>query len=178
MIAVISGTNRPDSSSLKIAGLVSEMLRSAGEQTKLLDLARLPEGIFRGSSYGEKPVEFEPFQEAILTAHGILTVVAEYNGSFPGALKYFIDMLQFPESLYEKPAAFVGISAGPWGAIRAVEQLEMVYQYRHAHLFGRRVFIPNLGKVLDEKGALTDPALEQRLREMTTGFAGFCGKLC
>jgi len=74
-------------------------------------------------------------------ADGIVTVVPEYNGSFPGVLKYFIDMLRFPESLYGIPAAFVGIAAGEWGALRAVEQMEMVFQYRHAHLFGRRVFI-------------------------------------
>ena len=178
MITVISGTNRPQSNSLKIAGLVTEMLHSAGEETTLLDVAKLPEGIFEGTSYGEKPQGFAPFQDAILATDGILTVVAEYNGSFPGALKYFIDMLRFPESLYEKPAAFVGVSAGPTGAVRAVEQLEMVFQYRHAHLFGRRVFIPGIGKVLDERGALTDPALELRLREMTAGFAVFCRKLC
>ncbi|RLE20696.1 MAG: NADPH-dependent oxidoreductase, partial [Acidobacteria bacterium] len=30
-------------------------------------------------------------QEAILETDGILTIVPEYNGSYPGALKYFID---------------------------------------------------------------------------------------
>ena len=38
--------------------------------------------------------------------------------------------------------------------------------------------MPSIGKVLDERGALTDPALEQRLREMTAGFAVYCRKLC
>ena len=112
-------------------------------EVAFLDLAELPPDLMAGTSYAAKPDGFEVFQEVVLAARGILTVVPEYNGSFPGILKYFIDMLRFPESLHEKPAGFVGISSGRWGAVRAVEQLEMVFQYRHAHLYGRRVFIPD-----------------------------------
>jgi NAD(P)H-dependent FMN reductase len=178
MITVISGTNRPESNTRKVAGLVLEALAENGGPAQLVDLAELPDDLFASSSYAVKPDGFAPHQEAILSTDGILTVVPEYNGSFPGVLKYFIDMLRFPESLYEKPAAFIGISAGPWGAVRAVEHLEMVFQYRHAHLFGRRCFIPGIGQALGETGRLTDPKLEERLVTMVTGFAGFCRSLC
>ena len=123
-------------------GSPSKVCDEAGEEVELLDLTELPVELFDGASYGEKPAAFAPFQDAILATDGILTVIPEYNGACPGVMKYFIDMLRFPDSLYEKPVGFIGLSAGPWGAVRAVEQLEMVFQYRHAHLFGRRVFIP------------------------------------
>ena len=177
MITVISGTNRPGSNTRKMAAVVQEMLASAGHQTVLIDLAELPAEIIAGSSYAAKPESFTVFQDAVLDTNGVLTVVPEYNGSFPGILKYFIDMLQFPESLYEKPAAFVGISAGRWGGLRAVEQLELIFQYRHAHLFGRRCFIPHVGKMLDDSGQLTDPAVADRLRKTATDFANFCQAL-
>ncbi len=105
-------------------------------------------------------------------------MVPEYNGSFPGILKYFIDMLRFPESLYEIPAGFIGLSSGRWGAIRAVEQIQMVFQYRHAHLYGRRVFIPDVGSAVDDTGNLTDPDLARRVDTMVCGFSTFCGRLC
>ena len=178
MITVISGTNRPESNTRKVAGLVLEALAKNGEPAQIVDLAELPDDLFASSSYAVKPDGFAPHQEAILSTDGILTVVPEYNGSFPGVLKYFIDMLRFPDCLYEKPAAFIGISAGPWGAVRAVEHLEMVFQYRHAHLFGRRCFIPGIGQALGEAGRLTDPKIEERLVAMVTGFAGFCRDLC
>jgi len=177
MITVIAGTNRPGSNTLKVAHLVLDVLRDGGEDVVLLDLAELPANIFERSSYAEKPRGFTTFQEAVLSTHGILNVVPEYNGSFPGVLKYFIDMLRFPESLYEKPAAFIGLSSGPWGGLRAVEHLEMVFQYRHAHLFGRRVFLPRISTVLDEAGKISDPEIERRLHDMVSGFAGFCHKL-
>jgi NAD(P)H-dependent FMN reductase len=177
MITVISGTNRPHSNTAKIAQLAAGNLRGLGETVEILDLTKLPAELFDGASYREKPAAFAPFQASILEADGILTVVPEYNGACPGVLKYFIDMLRFPESLYEKPAAFVGLSAGPWGAIRAVEQIEMVFQYRHAHLFGRRIFIPNVGKVVNDEGRITDELLAKRLAEMLEKFASFCSRL-
>jgi len=177
MITVISGTNRPRSNTIKIADLAAEGLREAGEDVELLDLAELPIELFDGASYGEKPAAFAPFQESVVATDGILTVIPEYNGACPGVMKYFVDMLRFPDSLYEKPAGFIGLSAGPWGAVRAVEQLEMVFQYRHAHLCGRRVFIPNVGKALDDVGRFTDEAMEKRFSEALTTFVDFCGRL-
>ncbi len=53
----------------------------------------------------------------------------------------------------------------------------MVFQYRHAHLFGRRCFIPGINQALGEAGRLTDPEIEERLVTMVTGFAGFCRRL-
>jgi NAD(P)H-dependent FMN reductase len=177
MITVISGTNRPGSNTSKVAKLAVDGLRARGADVELLDLADLPAELFRPSSYAEKPAAFTRFQDAILATHGILTVIPEYNGACPGVMKYFIDMLRFPESLYEQPAGFIGLSAGPWGAVRAVEQLATVFQYRHAHLFGRRVFIPNVGQALDDEGRFADEALEKRFGEALTKFVDFCNRL-
>jgi NAD(P)H-dependent FMN reductase len=177
MITVISGTNRPGSNTRKVADLIRDLLEKNGEETVLLDLAELPAEIFNDSAYASKPESFVRFQDAVLSTDGVLTVVPEYNGSFPGVLKYFIDMLRFPESLYEKPAAFVGLSAGRWGGVRAVEHLEMVFQYRHAHLFGRRCFIPAINRALDDAGQFKDSETADRLRKTVLDFAGFCNSL-
>jgi chromate reductase len=177
MLVIIAGTNRPGSKTLPIARYAGEILEGSGEDVVLVDLAGLPHDLMAGASYTVKPPAFAPFQDAVLEARGILTVVPEYNGSFPGILKYFIDMLRFPESLNEKPAGFVGISSGPWGAVRAVEQLEMVFQYRHAHLYGRRVFIPDVRTAVDDAGRPVEPVMARRLETTIGGFARFCHRL-
>jgi NAD(P)H-dependent FMN reductase len=177
VIVIISGTNRPGANSLRIATHLRDLVEDLGEEVRLLDLAQLPAELFAPAAYAEKPAAFAPFQEAILAADGVLTVVGEYNGSFPGVLKYFIDMLRFPESLYGVPAAFVGVAAGEWGGLRAVEQLEMVFQYRHAHLYGRRVFIKNVAGVLDEAGGIADGEILRRLAEQAEGFVDFCRRM-
>lgn len=177
MIVVISGTNRAGSNTLKVAKLAREQLEAAGEKVALIDLREMPAGLFTPTAYRDKPPDFEPFQRMILEADGVLTVTPEYNGSYPGVLKYFIDMLRFPESLVDMPAAFIGLASGQWGALRSVEQLEMVFHYRHAHLFGRRLFLKGISKLLDEDGRLVDPELARRLDELVTGFAAFCHRL-
>ena len=168
---VISGTNRPGSSTRRVATHVVELL-SQGGACQLLDLAELKPEIFAPASYGEKPTWFiEKFQRAIDTAQGIVVVTPEYNGSFPGVLKYFIDMLKFPESLKGIPCAFIGIAAGQFGAVRAVEQLEMIFNYRSAHLFGERLFVPAIHQHLKDDNSLGEH--EERLVKMLTNFARF-----
>lgn len=176
MIVVISGSNRPGNNSKVVAASLEAMFSAAGEEVRPIDLESLPEGLFTPAAYAEKPPGFEPVQEAILAADGVVTIVPEYNGSFPGALKYFIDCLRFPDSLVGKPAAFVGIASGRWGGLRAVEQLEMVFQYRHAHLFGRRVFIGNINSAIED-GRVADPEIVRRLQELVDEFVPFCRAL-
>jgi len=177
MIVVVTGTNRPASNTARIARITADHLRKAGAEVRLLDLAELPPDLFAPDAYALKPDGFAPFQQAVLDAEGILVVTPEYNGSFPGVLKYFIDMLKFPESLKGIPCCFVGLGAGDWGGLRSVEQLEMIFQYRSAHLFGKRVFIKGVNRQIGEDGRLTDPDLDERLADLGREFVAFCSAL-
>jgi chromate reductase len=177
MFVVISGTNRPGNNTSKVANRVRRRLESAGHEVLLVDLEALPPETFTPASYGEKPAAIAPIQEAVLVAEGIITVVPEYNGSFPGALKYFIDLLRFPESLVGVPSAFIGLAAGRWGGLRAVEQLEMVFQYRSAHLFGKRCFLPGIHALLDDSGELADGDEACRMDALVDEFAVFAAAL-
>ena len=46
MIVLISGTNRPDCNTLKVAKIVHSLLEKAGAETELLNLQELPAGLF------------------------------------------------------------------------------------------------------------------------------------
>lgn len=177
VIVVLSGSNRPRSRTLLVAKAVVPLLAAEGAEPHLINLEELPNDLFVPSSYGNPPPSFRPYQEAILAAKGVLTVVPEYNGSYPGALKYFIDLLKFPESLQGVPAGFIGVATGEWGGLRAVEQLQMVFRYRRAHLFGHAVFVREVHKTLDPSGKITDAKMEERLRDMIHGFVGFCRQI-
>ena len=106
---------------------------------------------------------------------GLHLVLPEYNGSFPGVLKYFIDMLKFPESFEHKPVAFVGVANGQWGGLRAVEQMQMVVGYRNAHVYPDRIFVPFVQKKLNAGEKLNDAELEERFARQARGFAQFAG---
>src|SRR5882672_4764194 len=165
MIAIISGTNRPGSNTRKVTAHVEAIYKSLGVKIQLLDLAEMPTEIFSPTSYAEKPASFDRFTDAILAADGLVVVTPEYNGGIPGILKYFIDMLPFPESFEHRPVCFVGLAAGIWGALRPVEQLQAIFGYRNAYLFPERVFMPGINDSLDANGRIKDPELIERLRE-------------
>ena len=177
MIVIISGTNRPGSNTRKVAARIEALYQISGLKANLLDLAELPPEIFSPAAYAEKPAAFKKFSDAILAAEGLVVVTPEYNGGVPGVLKYFIDMLPFPESFEHRPVCFVGLAAGIWGALRPVEQLQAIFGYRNAHIFPERVFMPGIGKLLDAQGNFTNPEIEKRLEKQAAGFAGFVEKL-
>ncbi len=177
MITLIVGTNRPNSNTRKVARHLEEIYADLKVALHVLDLAQLPLEIFSPSSYAEKPKSFQPFSEAILNSAGLHVVTPEYNGSLPGVLKYFIDMLKFPESFAKRPVCFVGLSAGIWGALRPVEQLQAIFGYRNAHIFPERVFLPGIRDLLDEGGHLKDAELLKRLRNQAEGFVDFVERL-
>ncbi len=178
MITIISGTDRPNSNTIKVARIAQGILETAGATTELIDLAHLPPNLFRPENYGSKGPEFAPYQKMILETDGILNIVPEYNGSYPGALKYFIDLLKFPESLFRKPAAFIGLSAGIFAGVRSVEHLQMVYNYREANLFGQRVFIPKVRDKISADGKeITDKFTNDMMNSMLTNFITFAKNL-
>jgi len=177
MMTLLVGTNRPGSNTRKIANHVEEIYGELKVPLKTLDLANLPAEIFHPSSYAAKPSAFKPFSDGILQAEGLVVVTPEYNGSVPGILKYFIDMLKFPESFDRRPVCFVGLGAGMWGALRPVEQLQAIFGYRNAYNYPERVFMPHVNELLNETGRLNNPELIQRLKEQATGFVEFVEKL-
>ncbi|MEO6054728.1 MAG: NADPH-dependent FMN reductase [Chthoniobacterales bacterium] len=176
-IVLLSGTNRPNSNTRKVTAELEAIYREIGNPVEVLDLADLPPEIFNPASYAEKPASFARFTDAILASDGVHIVTPEYNGSIPGILKYFIDMLPFPESFENRPIAFTGLAAGMWGALRPVEQLQLIFGYRLAYIFPERVFMPTINSVMGEQGLLNDPILRERLRSQAEGFVKFVEKL-
>lgn len=137
----------------------------------------MPAEIFTPEAYADKPAKFEPFVRAVLEASGLVVVTPEYNGSFPGALKLFIDHLKFPESFEKRPVCFVGLAAGVWGALRSVEQLQAVFGYRNAYVFPKRVFMPGVGNLFDGDGRCVNTDLLKRLREQAAEYVAFVEQL-
>src|SRR5262249_54838517 len=113
-ILIISGTNRPDSHAIRVSKILLDHYKKANANVELLSLTELPREVFDGAAYATKPPGMIAIQKRVLDAQGLHIVTPEYNGSFPGVLKYFIDMLKFPESFERKPVAFTGEAGGIW----------------------------------------------------------------
>jgi NAD(P)H-dependent FMN reductase len=119
-----------------------------------------------GGRYGSDIPSITEFNRRVLSGDGLVMVIPEYNGSFPGILKLFVDYLPFPQAFEKLPIALNGVASGAFGALRAVEQMQMICNYRNAFLFPERVFLQRCSQNFDGetvKDALTSKLLDTQI---------------
>jgi NAD(P)H-dependent FMN reductase len=154
MISIIAGTNRLNSNTIKLANYYHNVLSQRGISSEVISLADLPPNFLVTDLYGERSEMFKGTQERISAASKFLFVVPEYNGSFPGVLKTFIDGCTFPDSFYGKKAALTGLSSGKYGNVRGIEHFTGICHYIHLHVMPLRLHIPAIDKEFDSHGNL------------------------
>lgn len=154
MVTVISSTNRPGSSTIKLAKYYQNKLKEKGVDAQLLSLTQLPANLIQTDLYGKRSPEFESIQQIITQTEKFLFVIPEYNGSFPGVLKVFIDACSFPESFYEKKAGLVGLSSGKYGNIRGIDHFTGVCHYLHLNVMALKIHIANIRSELNANGEI------------------------
>ena len=157
MITVVCSTNRRDAVSHTIANIYLDVLKSQGADHQYINLADLPADFTSSALYensGKNEV-FNKYREMMATSEKFVFIVPEYNGSFPGVLKAFIDGLEFPDSFTGKKAALVGVSSGVQGAGLALSHLTDIFNYCGTHVLA---FKPKLMHIEDN---MTDGKLNE-----------------
>jgi NAD(P)H-dependent FMN reductase len=154
MTTIISCTNREGSNTLKLAKYYHKELAAKGFESEIISLQDLPDNFIASDLYGKRSEAFQSIQDKISATSKFIFVVPEYNGSFPGILKLFIDACMFPESFYGKKAALVGLATGKYGNVRGIEHFTGICHYINLHVLPLRIHVPAIGKEFDEKGDL------------------------
>lgn len=173
MITIISSTNRPGSSTLKLSQYYQKRLKEKGLDAGILSLTELPANLIESDLYGKRSAAFEPIQQIVTQTQKFLFVIPEYNGSFPGVLKTFIDACSFPESFYEKKAALVGLSSGKYGNIRGLDHFTGVCHYLHLNVMPLKIHIASVRKELDEHSNLFEKDTLKFTDEQIEKFIAF-----
>jgi chromate reductase len=155
MVTIIASTNRPGSSTLQLAKYYQKQLAAKGMEANLLSLAQLPPNLIETDLYGKRSEAFGELQDQITATDKFLFVIPEYNGSYPGVLKVFMDACSFPESFYDKKAALVGLSSGKYGNIRGIDHFTGVCHYLNLHIMPLKIHIASIRKEMDTNGSLT-----------------------
>jgi chromate reductase len=145
-IGIIVGTNRQDAVSEKIAQYYSKALFTKNISNEILYLKKLPRDFAFSALYGQSDPDFHLFQEKFDTFDKIILVIPEYNGSFPGVLKTFIDALRHPDSFSRKKVALVGVSSGAYGNAVGLSHISDVLAYLNADVMGLRLKLANILK--------------------------------
>ena len=157
-IPVILGTPRQGRMSEHVARFVMGEVRKHDEvETELIDVRELN---FPTTDAGEA-IKDEHFSRACERADALIIVAPEYNHGYPGLLKHALDT-NLKEYIH-KAVGVCGVSAGPFGGTRVIENLlPVLRELGLVTIFWDGNF-SQVHKIFDESGALLEEAYVKRI---------------
>lgn len=178
MITVISGSNRRNSNSKKIATEFSEILEEAYDgKVHFYSLDQLPTDFVHPDMYSSQHADIVKVQDTLVDpASKLVFVVPEYNGTFSGIFKIFIDALSVrnaENSFYGKKVLLIGLGSGRGGNLRGLDHLTTSLNYMKMHIHPNRLPISNVDNVIDESGKITIPGLREEMEKLAKAFVEF-----
>lgn len=173
MITIISGTNRLENKSLRVAQAYVQICEELDTESQILDLQTIPKDFIFSASYGNQNVDFESIVDKFISnSERFIFVVPEYNGSFPGMLKGFIDCVT-PELWHNKKAAMIGLSAGKAGNLRGLDHLTGVMHYLQVEVLSKKPKLSSFHMLMDKDGHLNDGPTIEAMRLQVRKFLDF-----
>lgn len=174
MVTIVSATNRKEAYSFKLALYYQELLKKRGVESQILDLEKLPQDFAFSALYDNagKNEQFNFFRDSINESEKFVFIIPEYNGSFPGVLKTFIDGQDFPSALKFKKVALLGISSGPQGGALAMSHFTDILNYLNAHVFAIKPRITSIESVFKD-GEIQNEKVRALVAEQVDNFIQF-----
>jgi chromate reductase, NAD(P)H dehydrogenase (quinone) len=146
---IISGTNRRDSNTRRVAHQYHNTLTERNISSEIVSL--------EGMDLSGHTPEFAVMEkEKLLPAKKIIFIAPEYNGSIPGVLKTMLDLSDYKRTWQWKKALLVGISTGRSGNVRGLEHLTSILNYMKVIVHPNKLPISSVHKLLNGKHAIED----------------------
>lgn len=175
MITIISSTNRNESLSFQISLLYQQILKSLNIESDIINLTELPPDFTVSALYENsgKNIAFNQFRETMKKSQKFVFIVPEYNGSFPGVLKAFIDGLEYPGTFTNKKCALVGLSSGVQGGGLALSHLTDIFNYCGMHVHALKPKLARIEANMNEDQEITNRLYMDLLTEQAKQFITF-----
>ena len=172
MISVICATHRPQNQTLAVVNKYADILEELGEEVQVLKMDDLPEDFMVTNTFGKPSHRLEEVVSKWITPSEKLVIVSpEYNGSYPGVFKVFLDAVP-PKTWKGKKAALVGVASGRAGNLRGMDHLTDVLHYLRVEVFSLKIPISRLDALLQE-GEMVDAATLNVLKMQAEEFLRF-----
>jgi len=172
-ITIISATNRADSNTEKISKYYLAALKNKGVDAGIFSLKDLPEAILHSDLYGKRSEDFQKVIDTFIAAQNkFIFISPEYNGSFAGILKVFLDAVP-PRIWTENKACLVGVSTGRAGNLRGMDDLTNILNYLKVNVYHNKLPISRVDKLLNDQGTLIDAETLNVIDIQLEGFLKF-----
>jgi NAD(P)H-dependent FMN reductase len=157
MITLFSCTNRPENLTKHVANTYFKRLSLKHEKVLFFSFENLPQNLlFHNEVLGSVNLELDNiYQKYIVQSDKLVFVMPEYNGSFPGVLKLFIDSCP-PRHFKGKKTSFVGVATGRAGNLRGMDHLTHVMHHLGAYVMPFQLPVSRVQHLLNSNFEITD----------------------
>lgn len=167
MITIISGTDRSDSMTIRVAKLYHQLIAEKTADVQLLSLEG--KNVWQDNSADMKEIE----SKYLIPADKIVLVMPEYNGSFPGILKLMMDNNDIKKCWWYKKAMLVGVADGRGGNLRGLEHMTNILHYLKVHVLYNKIPLSRIKEEMSGEGVLLKPATSKAINEQIQQFLDF-----
>jgi NAD(P)H-dependent FMN reductase len=172
MITVINSTNRPGNLSQIISKELLNEIKNKNVPVNFYSLEELPENFLINEMYGNRSDAFNRvIEEKIIPADKFVFVVPEYNGSYAGVLKLFLDAIH-PKHFNNKKAMVVGVAAGRAGNLTGLNHLVTVLNYLQITTMPQKLIISRIEDLIKNR-LLTDEVTRNEIKQFVERFIKF-----
>jgi NAD(P)H-dependent FMN reductase len=158
-VPIILGTAREGRQSEKAARFMLGEAKSYGFESEIIDARDYRVPATDNTQAGQVA---KKLAQKITKADGIIIVSPEYNHGYPGELKMMLDLLY--QQYWGKPLGICGVSSGPLGGARMVEQLRLVCVELRMVNIREALYFSNVAGIFDQKGAPIDAEWRNRAK--------------
>jgi chromate reductase len=163
---IVSGTDRLNSNTYKVANQYFSLFQQAGIQPALFSLTHFPVD-------PQDPLWNNIQEQILIPAQKIVFIAPEYNGSIPGILKLMIDRADIKRTWWHKKAMLVGLSTGRAGNLRGMDHLTGILNYLKMTVLPNKLPISSIHHFLDGEGLITDELTTLAMQEQIKEFIQF-----
>lgn len=169
MISIITGTNLPNSK----AAVLAQFLQLQSPDSSFLDLATLDNNFIHDNMYSQQSPELTAVQkEFLIEPDKWILILPEYNGTFPGYFKLFLDacsVYAYEQTFRNKKIWLIGLGSGRGGNLRGLDHLTTAMNYLGCVIYPNRLAISQIDAKIKDTTILD----EELQRELEMGLKDF-----
>lgn len=166
MYTIISGTNRPNSHTEKVALEYQKFLKDKSVNSGIFSLKNI-DVLKKNSAFSA--IE----NEILIPTKKFIIIIPEYNGTFPGVLKAMIDISDIKKVWWWKKVLLTGISTGRAGNLRGMDQITASLQHMNMYVHPNKLPISLIDKVMNEEGIIFNENTLQAIHKQLDEFIKF-----
>lgn len=171
MITIIIGTYRKDSLTSFLSEYYISLFKEKNYPFLVFDIREhLSIILSMDSKLGEENTEVKNLLKTYISPSShLLFIIPEYNGSFPGIVKTWID-LSPPIFFKDKKVGLTGVATGRAGNLRGMDHLSDIMQYMGAFVHPNKLPISQFHTLIDEKRKSIEAFTQKRIKDQLDAF--------